>query len=773
MTGSPYLCKMKRLYFIFNFIAIATALMAQQELGQLKGTITDDIGEPVIGASIYVVHSTENIGTDSGLDGTYSIALSPGRYDIEVNYIGSEPIQFSVQIYAGRVVTRDVVINASATLLQAATVTTSKYEKPLGEVTVSTELLSDQLIEAVNTVEVDDVLDKVPGVQIIDGQPNIRGGSGYSYGAGSRVLLLVDDLPALQGDAGFPNWGDIPVENIEQIEVVKGAASALYGSSAMNGIVNVRTRYARAEPETDIAVFGTAYSAPRDATRKWWGEGRDTATTPYRVGLQAVHRQRFGKLDLVLGANYLDEATSNEFDELRRLRLNVGTRYRFMDKVTAGIKVTYNDLDNVNFFYWKNAEEGLYQANPGAINRSQSRRFFIDPFLTVFDEQGGQHKLLGRYYDVDNGADNGQSNQSQFYYGEYQYLRRWLGTGTTLTAGGVVNYTGVQAELYGDTTYTVQNQAIYAQLEQKWGRLNLALGARYERNEIQAPAIVNGVEVPEDEQTEARPVFRIGANYQAAAFTYLRASWGQGYRFPTIAEKFIATNIGILNVSPNPLLQSETGWTAELGVKQGFRIGRFEGFADVSVFWSRYFDMMEFTFIDFATGFQSLNIGDTDIKGAELSVAGRGRVGQVELSLLGGYTYIDPRYQEFGEQERVSSSVDYNILKYRFRHTGKLDVQARYRDAELGVAYFGNSEMEAIDAILGILGNINGYREANPGGFTILNLRAAYYVTSQLKMSFLVDNALNRSYAIRPGVMEPTRTFTLRADYRIRGAKKQ
>ena len=65
---------------------------------------------------------------------------------------------------------------------------------------------------------------------MVSSQPNIRGGSGWSYGAGSRVLLLVDDIPALQADAGLAQWDDIPVENIAQIEVVKGAASALYGS---------------------------------------------------------------------------------------------------------------------------------------------------------------------------------------------------------------------------------------------------------------------------------------------------------------------------------------------------------------------------------------------------------------------------------------------------------------------------------------------------------------------------------------------------------------
>jgi len=70
-----------------------------------------------------------------------------------------------------------------------------------------------------------------------------QGGSGYSYGAGSRVLVLVDDLPLLSPDAGDVKWDYLPVENISQVEIIKGASSVLYGSSALNGIINVRTAY--------------------------------------------------------------------------------------------------------------------------------------------------------------------------------------------------------------------------------------------------------------------------------------------------------------------------------------------------------------------------------------------------------------------------------------------------------------------------------------------------------------------------------------------------
>mgnify|MGYP001206815707 CR=1 FL=1 len=73
-------------------------------------------------------------------------------------------------------------------------------------------------------------------------------------------------------------------------------------------------------------------------------------------------------------------------------------------------------------------------------------------------------------------------------------------------------------------------------------------------------------------------------------YTFLRASYGQGYRFPSIAEKYISSAVGPLNVFPNPNLEPEYGWSAEIGMKQGFKIKNFKGYFDVSGFvWIFFF----------------------------------------------------------------------------------------------------------------------------------------------------------------------------------------
>ena len=165
----------------------------------------------------------------------------------------------------GDIKTLDIALVEEAIGLDQVVVTGSKFEQKLGEQTVSLEVIKPTLVENSQTASIEQAVEKVPGVDVIDGQANIRGGSGFSYGAGSRVLLLMDDIPVLTADAGFPNWSFLPIENLEQIEIIKGASSALYGSSALNGIINLRTAYPKSEPYTKISLFSTLYQNPRNS----------------------------------------------------------------------------------------------------------------------------------------------------------------------------------------------------------------------------------------------------------------------------------------------------------------------------------------------------------------------------------------------------------------------------------------------------------------------------------------------------------------------------
>ena len=246
-------------------------LFSSQVFGQtltISGVVTDAVsGQSIPFANVFV----ESVGTTTDEQGHYELSV-PWKEDVGVTctFLGYESQEKHIQWDKNGVGVVNFALVLSDNLLETAVVTTGRFEKKLGKTTVSLAVLKPKLLETTNTIAVDDALNRISGVDVIDGQANIRGGAGYSYGAGSRVLLLLDGMPIMQTDAAFPNWNDMPIENVGQIEILKGASSALYGSSAMNGIVNIRTAVPTKKPYLRIAPFYTTYFSPKDKTQKWW-----------------------------------------------------------------------------------------------------------------------------------------------------------------------------------------------------------------------------------------------------------------------------------------------------------------------------------------------------------------------------------------------------------------------------------------------------------------------------------------------------------------------
>ena len=777
---------------IISTLFIIFSISAFAQTATLKGVIMDkEENDPLIAAT---VTDANNNGVTSDLDGNYEIILPAGKNIITFSYVGYQTFIQEVTLKEGEIQILNIDLDIETNLLQTATVTSGKYEKPLAETTISLEVLKPRLLESTNSTSVDELLGKIPGVTMVDDQPNIRGGSGWSYGAGSRVLLLLDDIPALQADAGLAQWNDIPVENIAQIEVVKGAASALYGSSALNGIINVRTAYATSKTYTKISTFYTMYDDPKDISKIWWDslsfnmedstyskDSNKFSDQPHEFGVSFAHRQKIKKLDLVLGGYYFNRSSFRKDTYSKYGRISVGTRYRINDNLTIGFNSNFNPGESSSFFLWENGDQGAYR--PGGLNPDEALsvsnrlRFTIDPFVNYFDKSGNRHRFTGRLYSVNNENNGGRSNKSQLYYGEYQFQKKWDKYDVVMSTGLVNTFTFIDAELYGDTTYQSRNTAVYLQLDKKFfDKLNISFGARYEQNITNSPEFINsGVivdTIPNGKISEGKPVFRIGANYQLGQATYLRGSWGQGYRYPTIAEQFIFTSAGGLDILPNPSLESETGWSAELGIKQGFAIDGWNGFIDVAGFWSEYLNMMEFQVHSlspsFTPRFQSKNIGDTKILGGEISLNGFGKIGQLTTYLLAGYTYIKPEYQDFTEEIDIQSSVDYNVLKYRNKHSFKFDLEVQYKKFKFGGGYIYNSKVEAIDAVLEFPQfGVKEYRAKNNEGYSNVDARISYEITDKFKVAFISKNLLNAEYMVRPGTLEAPRSFTLRGDYKF------
>ena len=769
--------------------------------GHVKGTVYSLVDrQPLPGASISFGPRMAAMADDSG---RYAIALPAGNYTAVFRFIGFAERSLPLEVRAGATVTLDAGLAPSTSQLDMVVVSAGKFEQRVGEVTQSLSVLPASLIRERNVASMAEALDQVPGVVVIDEDPQIRAGSGFSYGAGSRVMLLADGMPILSGDIGRPNWTLLPMEDVEQVEVIKGASSVLYGSAALSGVINVRTGWPGDKPRTRATMFGGVYGAPGNASSKWWGQ-----SPPITTGASFLHARRFKQLDLVVAGNafgdqgYIgperiapdslvaDPYRTKEGGHEQRVRFNFAARWRNakVRGLNYGLSGNVMRSSTTSIFLWDNLDEGLYRPMPNTLTSTLGLQFYLDPFVNYTGPKGTRHSLRGRWYrqDFDNSGD--QSNANDLLYGEYQLQQKLDIMGpVVLTLGVVGQQVQSRAILYrgnegGTGENTATNAAGYVQVDKKFlaDRLAVSAGMRYEHFRV-------------NELEQAEPVLRAGATYRVLEGTFLRASYGQGFRFPTIGERYIITSVGALHIYPNPELQPETSVNMEVGVKQGFKVGGFSGYVDLVAFRQDFDRYVEFTFGQWGEdrslanllgfGFKSINTGGACITGTELELAGKGNLGAVEVQVLMGYTHTlpvsttpDVPYAQNVTTAGVGEGITFNstssdptdgILKFRVQDLFRADVGATWKRLSAGVSVRYNSHVRNIDKAffqieqMGQLGEVGveEWMATHVTGDWITDVRAGFAITPQVKATFLVKNLSNEVYAIRPMAIEAPRTF--------------
>jgi len=730
---------------------------------QAQGSVTGRVYDAATKEPLVAVHVSADgySGTATDLQGDFSLRLDAGDHFLQFSFVGYSDQQLEITLVEDQTLHLEIEMNASTELLDEVVVSAGKYEQKLSDVTVSLEVIKPHQLSKQNIVSLDKILEKTPGFSILDGQPSIRGGSGFSYGAGSRVMMLVDDLPMLSADAGDVKWSYLPVENLNQVEVVKGASSVLYGSSALNGVVNLRTRFPGSDPATEVTLFGGAFMNPSRKELIWWDH------QPFFTGASFSHLRKIGKLDLSLGGNYFKNEGFREEDYENRIRGNVGLRYRFekVQGLSLGLAASAMYIDQSDFLLWVDADSGAYKQNPESMTPLTGYRYNIDPELEYLTRGGDRHSLKTRLYGLKNSTLNEDRNSaSRLWYAEYRYLKRYA-SGTNWTSGASYSRNSVTANLYDD--HSGSNASLYTQVDANLiKRLKLSSGIRWELNTL------------DGDLHFSVPVLRAGLNYQAGDATFLRASFGQGYRFPSVAEKFTDTNIGALRIFPNPNLEPERGWAAELGVKQGMKLGKWSGFADLALFWTEYSNMIEYTFgvyppnpDDVPTfddvGFKALNVSSARIYGMETTLSASGKAGPAKLNFSGGYTLMNPIDPTLLDSTEIVEA-DGQILNYRRRHLLKLDLEAEAWKLFAGVNLQFYSRMINVDEVFldPLIGNIllpgfPDYWEDHSVPYTLLDFRLGWNITEMIRISSILKNAFNVEYLGRPGDIGAPRNITL------------
>jgi outer membrane receptor protein involved in Fe transport len=809
---------MKKTIYTLCLTILALSLNAQN--ARIAGRITDEKGEGLLGANV-IIDIAKGIATSTDFDGNYELSVAAGTYEVTFRYIGKEEQKITLTLKDGEKNTRNITLKDKQKLMDEVVISGSKFERKLKEETVSMDVMKGTALKDQNITSLDAGVQKIPGVTIADGQANIRGGAGWSYGAGSRVAILYDGLPITTADADDAKWSVIPMEQVEQVEVIKGASSALYGSGALNGIINAITAWPTDKPYTSVQTYFGFYGNPPTGSMRWWMPGQ----LQYFSGFSVADRRKIGQVDLSIAAGYTSDQGYLDSSQSYDMHLDVKLRWRVkkIEGLSMGFNVVAYYSWGKTFFLWDSVGAKGYEPLPGTITIYHDGRYLVDPFLTYFDKKDNKFTFKYRYLNSTNLNTTGQGSIGHRNYAELQYAKLLKKYDLNIITGAVGMYDiaasppgdSVAASLIGN--HNRGNFAVYAQIDKRFvpEKINTTLGVRWEYFNVDdtSQGSHNG---RKNSLSELKyPLARIGLNWQAAEGTFIRVSGGLSFRYPSLAEMYVNTRLGPLGIYSDPNLQPEKGYSAEVGARQLIKIGKSWGlYGDVALYLNEYQNMMEFTFGPFGppsapnngAGFSSQNIGTARILGTDIGVGLQGKTGDFGMSFLAGYTYIDARSLNWNDTLKeyhpdgtplsfhltyantsssayspsgvFSPSNSNNFLKYRSKNQLKLLLTLSYKFFEVNADYQYLGFQQNIDAafVLPPLTNASSafaglvnYRDqqiANGSkGYNILNVGVGFKVTTKFKVAVIVKNAANTEWMTRPGQFQAPRNYTLQLAY--------
>ena len=716
----------------------------------ISGKVTDmRTKEPLAG--VYVVYG-RHIGTISDENGSYSFTTSEKRLSLSFQFIGYEPVVRELNLTRGEQIRLDIAMEMKLSEIDQIVVSADRIEKRVAELSVSMNIVKPSVISQNHISEIQELINKTSGIEVLDGQASIRGGSGFSYGAGSLVLALIDGLPMLSADAGNIKWQYLPLENLAQIEIIKGASSVMYGSSALNGIINFRTADADIIPVTQFHTEAGIYGRPRNKDWLWWDTPRIFSSASFS------HLRKEDRTDIAAGGNiFIDEGYRRlNGEKLARANLKVRHNSARIDGLTYGIALNAGYNAKKDFVLWENAETGALKQSPSTANEYHGTFLTVDPFIYYKKTGRFRHDLRLRYQSTLNRLPESVQNNSDAgsVFAEYQLWYR-LHDIVDLTAGLSENYSVVKSNFFGD--HSGFNIAAFAQVEVRpVDRLKAVAGVRLEDYSL------------DGSNDGLVPIFRAGLNLQAAEMTFLRASFGQGYRYPSMAEKFAATTIGSIRIIANPAILSESGWSTEAGIRQGILLGNVSGQADFSAFLIQNSNMIEYMFGAYPEGFgfMAANVEQSRVYGLEAELVLSRTFGQLHTAMSGGYTYMYP--VEFNKYTHQNTDT---YLKYRRKHSGVLSLDTQIKRTTLGFSLFLRSKILNIDDVFintPILPGFGEYWAGHNKGYSTIDVNAGYIFYEKYTLSFAVKNLTNAEYMGRPGDIQPQRTWSIRFSGRLR-----
>jgi len=644
---------------------LSLALVFSSGPASVTGVVVDSAGRAVPRAAVQIIAADGSTvaTTVTGADGTFRVADAPAACRVEASLTG-----FSNASAACDAAPLRLTLNV-APVTDAIVVSATRTEAPAGQVAAAVTVFDRAEIDRKQQPLLADLLRDAPGVTIVRaGAPGgvtsmfIRGGES------NYTKVLLDGVPLNEPGGSF-NLSDVTTENLDRVELVRGANSALFGSDAMTGVVQMFTRRGTsARPEARFAIEGGSFSTVRTSG----------GVSGKRGGMDYAAE--------VAGFTTDNDLPNNAFDNVTVSgsgggSLGHGATLRTIARFEGGTAGTPGatafgrpDLDS--FFNRHDGVWGVsFDQTSGALRHSASYGLAVShqrsanlledpPYTPAFGSSGAPFQFFDFLFD------------SRTDLTRHRASYQADGTFTTAHAGthvdtALVDWDGERATLRDALADTSQdasrdNVGLSLQHQALWSRVFVTGGVRFEHN-----ASFGNATVP---RVGAAAYLHSGDGALGATRVHVTA--GLGIKEPTILQSY-SPNPFFLG---NPALEPERSRAFDLGVEQRFAHDRAR--VDVTWFDNRYKNIIGLETIDFTTfASQYFNIGLTRARGAELS----GDVALVSgFRVKAAYTFTDSRILE-------STSAFSEVLKAgnpalrRPRHAGFTDVAWLGRRASISV----------------------------------------------------------------------------------------
>ncbi len=667
------------LFFAVSLAGFSAQAQNNSSDAHLYGNLLDSSGAGVGG--VHVTAQLEGAAAaplwnaNSSADGAYGLTIPPGRYHVSFDRSPFVSRDFVLDLTPNQ--QRKLDLSLRLERLSARVIVTAQAEPTLvDQTTASVSVITKEEIDARQSVSLPDALLFAPGIAI--GRTGSEGGTASVFlngGNSNFTKVLVDGAP-INPPGGGVDFSNLTLDNIDKVEIVRGAESAIYGTDAVSGVIQLFTH----RGSTRLPEFSA------------FAEGGDFSSR--RGGAQISGL--LGAFDYSAAASYLQTDGQGPNDDFLNRTLSGNFGYSFSDN--NQLRLTLRNNTSIAGIPGQTEFEppSLYQRYLAHVFSSSARWNFSTGKHWRHEISGGesytrQHSYnpLQSFFATDPNAFCQQTNPTAVPTAEFcdfpsdsriQYNRANVSAQTSYLLSNFGVTAGYQYEVENASLSSIQvsharrnNQAGFLDFRYRpHPRLSLNFGGRAEANANFGTRVVP--------RAGASLVLRNGNGIWGD--TLYRVFYGQGIKEPRFDQIF-GDNFGDLG---NPSLKPESSKTWTTGIEQKLLNDRLRLSAEY--FSSRFYNIVSFEFCTLFNNNCDLNLPgsptnfgyffNTDLARARgINLAGETRFRRW-LNLAGNYTYDDSRVLASPNAFDLSQ-LPGNHLARRPVNSGSLTLNAAYR----------------------------------------------------------------------------------------------